>query len=129
MAIRIVRLGSSRHEDEGLRIGTVRRPPRGVPKAEFAAQNWYDVWFPNLAPSVETMKLGQEAVTSEQWKQFAKKYKSEMSSPEASHALELLAALSRSTDFAVGCYCEDETRCHRSVLRALLLEKGAEVVE
>jgi len=128
MTIRIVRLGSPRHEDEGIRIGTVRRPPRGVPKAEFATQNWYDVWFPNLAPTVETMKLGQEAATSAQWTKFAAKYKAEMSSPEATHSLELLAALSRSSNFSVGCYCEDEAHCHRSVLRALLIEKGAEVV-
>jgi len=128
MTIRIVRLGSPRHEDEGIRIGTVRRPPRGVPKAEFATQNWYDVWFPNLAPTVETMKLGQGAATSAQWTKFAAKYKAEMSSPEATHSLELLAALSRSSNFSVGCYCEDEAHCHRSVLRALLIEKGAEVV-
>ena len=128
MSIRIVRFGSPRFENEGVRIGTVRRPPRGVPKAEFATQNWYDVWFPNLAPSTETMKLGQEAATPAAWAKFAKKYKSEMSSPEASHALELLAALSQSSNFSVGCYCEDEAHCHRSVLRALLLEKGAKVV-
>jgi len=128
MSIRIVRFGSLRHENEGVRIGTVRRPPRGVPKAEFATQNWYDVWFPNLAPSTETMKLGQGAATPAAWAKFAKKYKSEMSTPEASHALELLAALSQSSNFSVGCYCEDEAHCHRSVLRALLLEKGAKVV-
>jgi len=128
MTIRIVRLGSPRHEDEGIRIGTVRRPPRGVPKAEFATQNWYDVWFPNLAPTVETVKLGQEGATPAQWTKFAAKYKAEMSSPEATHSLELLAALSRSSNFSVGCYCEDEAHCHRSVLRALLIEKGAEVV-
>jgi uncharacterized protein YeaO (DUF488 family) len=127
MAIRIVRLGSPRHADEGIRIGTVRRPPRGVPKAEFAAQNWYDVWFPNLAPAVETMKLGQAAATPAQWAKFASKYRSEMSSPEATHALELLAALSRGSHFSVGCYCEDASHCHRSVLRALLIEKGAHV--
>ena len=129
MAIRVVRLGSARSQGEGLRIGTVRRPPRGVPKAEFATQNWYDVWFPNLAPSIETMKLGQEAATPAAWAKFAKKYKSEMSSPEASHALELLAALSQSSNFSVGCYCEDEAHCHRSLLRALLLEKGAKIVD
>ena len=128
MSIRIVRLGSLRHENEGIRIGTVRRPPRGVPKTEFATQNWYDVWFPNLAPTVETMKLGQEAATPAQWAKFAAKYKSEMSSPEATHSLELLAALSRSSNFSVGCYCEDESHCHRSVLRALLIENGAEIV-
>jgi len=125
MAVRVVRLGSSRSEGEGTRIGTVRRPPRGVPKAEFAAGNWYDVWFPNLAPSVETMKLGQQAKTPAQWAAFARKYRAEMASPDNSHALEVLAALSHQTDFSVGCYCEDEARCHRSVLRELLAEKGA----
>lgn len=125
MAIRVVRLGSPRLEEEGTRIGTVRRPPRGVPKTEFAAQNWYDVWFPNLAPSVETMKLGQQAETPAQWAAFMKKYRSEMSSPEASHALALLATLSHSSNFSVGCYCENEEHCHRSALRALLAEKGA----
>jgi len=112
-------------EGEGTRIGTVRRPPRGVPKAEFAARNWYDVWFPNLAPSVETMKLGQQAKTPAQWAAFARKYRAEMASPDNSHALEVLAALSHQTNFSVGCYCEDEARCHRSVLRELLAEKGA----
>ena len=127
MTIRIVRLGSARTNDEGIRIGTVRRPPRGVPKAEFASQNWYDVWFPTLAPSVETMKLGQAAETPAQWATFITKYRAEMSKPEASHALELLARLSHSSNFSVGCYCETEAHCHRSALRALLLEKGAEV--
>ncbi|MCG2576701.1 DUF488 family protein [Dechloromonas sp. XY25] len=125
MAIRVVRLGSPRLEGEGTRIGTVRRPPRGVPKTEFAAQNWYDVWFPTLAPSPETMKLGQQAETPAQWAAFIKKYRSEMSSPEASHALALLATLSHSSDFSVGCYCENEAHCHRSALRTLLAEKGA----
>jgi uncharacterized protein YeaO (DUF488 family) len=129
MSIRVVRLGSPRHEDEGIRIGTVRRPPRGIPKAEFASQNWYDVWFPNLAPTVETMKLGLGAATPAQWAKFAAKYKVEMSSPEATHSLELLAALSRSSNFSVGCYCEDEAHCHRSVLRALLIEKGAKIAD
>jgi uncharacterized protein YeaO (DUF488 family) len=127
MAIRIVRLGKARSEDEGLRIGTVRRPPRGVPKSEFASQDWYDVWFPNLAPSVETMKLGQAATTPAQWATFAKKYRAEMSTPEASHILDLLAALSHHTDFSVGCYCENESHCHRSVLRMLLTERGAKL--
>ena len=127
MVVRVVRLGSPRIEDEGTRIGTVRRPPRGVPKAEFASRNWYDVWFPNLAPSVETMKLGQEAVTPAQWSAFAKKYRAEMSKPEAQHALELLAVLSRSSNFSVGCYCEHEEHCHRFVLRELLVEKGADL--
>lgn len=125
MPIRIVRLGTSRAEDEGTRIGTVRRPPRGVPKSEFASQNWYDVWFPNLAPSVETMKLGQEAKTPAQWAAFARKYRTEMATPDNSHALELLATLSRQSNFSVGCYCENEAHCHRSVLRELLAEKGA----
>ena len=125
MAIRVVRLGSARSPDEGLRIGTVRRPPRGVPKSEFASQNWYDVWFPVLAPSVETMKLGQTAETPAQWAAFVKKYRAEMSAPEARHVLVLLAALSHHTSFSVGCYCENEARCHRSALRALLAEQGA----
>lgn len=125
MGVRVVRLGSPRFEGEGTRIGTVRRPPRGVPKSRFAVQNWYDVWFPNLAPSVETMKLGQEAKTPAQWAAFARKYRAEMASPDNSHALELLATLSHQTSFSVGCYCEDEARCHRSVLRELLAEKGA----
>jgi uncharacterized protein YeaO (DUF488 family) len=125
MAVRVVRLGTPRIEGEGIRIGTVRRPPRGVPKSEFASQNWYDVWFPNLAPSVDTMKLGQQATTAEQWAVFVRKYRAEMASPEASHAIQLLAALSHRSDFSVGCYCEDEAHCHRSVLRDLLAEKGA----
>jgi uncharacterized protein YeaO (DUF488 family) len=127
MVVRIVRLGSPRAEGEGTRIGTVRRPPRGVPKAAFAAQNWYDVWFPNLAPSAETMKLGQEATTPVQWAAFIKKYRAEMTVPDADRSLDLLAALSRHSHFSVGCYCENEEHCHRSVLRALLVEKGASV--
>ena len=127
MSVRIVRLGSARHPDEGTRIGTVRRPPRGVPKAAFASQNWYDVWFPNLAPTAQTMKLGQAAQTPADWDKFAKKYKSEMATPEASHTLELLAALSQDSNFSVGCYCEDESRCHRSLLRGLLAAKGAKL--
>lgn len=125
MVVRVVRLGSARAADEGPRIGTVRRPPRGVPKANFASQNWYDVWFPNLAPSVETMKLGQEAKTSGQWAAFSRKYRAEMARPDNAHAIELLAALSHESNFSVGCYCEMEAHCHRSVLRALLQEKGA----
>lgn len=127
MAVRIVRLGSARLEHEGVRIGTVRRPPRGVPKTAYAEQNWYDVWYPNLAPSAETMKLGQAATTPEQWAQFARRYRSEMSSPEASHSLALLATLSHHSDFSVGCYCEDESHCHRSILRELLTAKGAQL--
>ena len=125
MPIRIVRLGSPRAKDEGTRIGTVRRPPRGVPKAEFASRDFYDVWFPNLAPSVETMKLGQAVETDADWTAFTRKYRAEMAAPEAQHALSLLATLSATADFSVGCYCEDEARCHRSVLRQLLAEKGA----
>ncbi|OIQ90786.1 hypothetical protein GALL_273270 [mine drainage metagenome] len=128
MAIRIVRLGSARSAGEGTRIGTVRRPPRGVPKSEFAAQDWYDVWFPNLAPSAETVKLAQQAATPAQWAAFIKRYRTEMATPEASHTLELLAALSHQSNFSLGCYCENEAHCHRSALRALLAEKGAEIV-
>jgi len=127
VAVRIVRLGSARVEGEGTRIGTVRRPPRGVPKAKFASQNWYDVWFPNLAPSVKTMKLGQEAKTPAQWAKFVKKYRAEMAIPENSHAIELLAALSHQSNFSVGCYCENEAHCHRSVLRELLATRGAKM--
>ena len=127
MSVRIVRLGSDRMRGEGLRIGTVRRPPRGVPKTEFGSQNWYDVWFPNLAPNLETMKLGLAAETPAQWNAFAKKYRSEMAAPERKHDLELLATLSRTTNFSVGCYCEEESHCHRSILRELLIGYGAEV--
>jgi uncharacterized protein YeaO (DUF488 family) len=128
MAIRIVKLGTERAKNEGTRIGTVRRPPRGVPKAEFARQNWYDVWYPNLAPSVETMKLGQEADTPAKWAAFIKRYRSEMAQPDAARTLDLLAALSHHADFSVGCYCEDESHCHRSVLRALLKERDARLI-
>ncbi len=127
MTVRIVRLGSPRVEGEGTRIGTVRRPPRGVPKAEFASQDWYDVWFPELAPSVETIKQGQGASTPEQWSAFVKKYRAELSTPERSRMLALLAALSHQGHFSVGCYCQDEAHCHRSVLRAILKELGAAV--
>lgn len=127
MAIRIVRLGSPRIRGEGLRIGTVRRPPRGVPKSQFATQNWYDVWFPMLAPSNQTVKFALGASTPAKWARFVKKYHAEMSMPDARHALALLAALSHQTNFSIGCYCEDESRCHRSVLRKLLKEHGAEV--
>ena len=128
MTVRIVRLGTQRPKDEGLRIGTVRRPPRGVPKAEFASQNWYDVWFPDLSPTPETMAIGQNAKTDRDWAAFAKRFRAEMSAAETSRALDLLAALSHQTNFSVGCYCADESRCHRSVLRALLAERGADVV-
>ncbi len=125
MAIRVVRLGTPRTKDEGTRIGTVRRPPRGVPKAKFASQNWYDVWFPNLAPSVETMKIALAAETPAEWARFAKKYRAEMATRENTHAIQLLAVLSRTCNFAVGCYCENEAHCHRSLLRELLAENGA----
>lgn len=127
MTVRIVRLGTPRTPGEGLRIGTVRRPPRGVPKAEFASRDFYDVWFPNLAPSVDTMKLAQQADTDAQWSAFARKYRHEMSTPENQHTLDLLAALSQRSAFSVGCYCENESRCHRSLLRGLLEERGAKV--
>ena len=125
MAVRIVRLGTPRVANEGLRLGTVRRPPRGVPRERFAADDWYDVWFPNLAPSVTTMKIGLAAKAPTQWNRFVRKYRSEMGQPHAQHDLELLARLSQSADFSVGCYCENENRCHRSILRQLLMERGA----
>jgi uncharacterized protein YeaO (DUF488 family) len=127
MVMRVVRLGSERSPGEGIRIGTVRRPPRGVPKSEFASRNWYDVWFPNLAPSVETMKMGLQAKSPAQWNAFARKYRAEMSMPDARRTIELLAVLSRHSNFSVGCYCEDEERCHRSILRTLLAGNGAKI--
>lgn len=127
MVVRVVRLGTSRSPGEGVRIGTVRRPPRGVPKTEFASRNFYDVWFPNLAPSLKTMKLAQAAKTPAQWAAFVRKYRAEMASPQSSHAIELLAALSHEVNFSVGCYCENEAHCHRSVLRELLADKGAKL--
>lgn len=126
--IRVVRLGSPRAPDEGTRIGTVRRPPRGVPRSEFAAQDWYDVWFPNLAPSAETVRQAQSAQTPADWAAFRKRYRAEMASPDARRTLELLAALSRQCNFSVGCYCEHEEHCHRAVLRELLRECGATMV-
>ena len=128
MAIRIVRLGSKRFPNEGLRIGTVRRPPRGVPKSKFSSGNWYDVWLPNLAPAAATVKLALAAENERQWAAFVKRYRREMASPKNIRVLDVLAALSQQTDFSVGCYCEDESRCHRSVLRRLLVERGAEVL-
>ena len=127
MVVRILRLGTPRVPGEGTRIGTVRRPPRGVPRERFASENWYDVWFPNLAPSVETMKLGQNAKSPHEWARFVKRYRHEMATPENARTIELLAALSQHTDFSVGCYCEDEAHCHRSVLRGLLAAKGAQL--
>ena len=127
MSVRVVRLGSPRAAGEGVRIGTVRRPPRGVPKTEFGKQNWYDVWFPNLAPTVETMKLGLQARDARGWAAFSRKYRAEMARPEAKHNLALLATLSHSADFSVGCYCDDERRCHRSILKQLLIDHGAKL--
>jgi len=127
MAARIVRLGSPRAPGEGLRIGTVRRPPRGVPRAQFAKQNWYDVWYPNLAPSAAAVRLALGAGTEKEWRAFIKTHRAEMATPENARTLELLAALSHQTNFAVGCYCESESRCHRSILRLLLEARGARV--
>ena len=127
MAIRIVQLGSPRETDEGLRVGTVRRPPRGVPKADYARKDYYDVWLPNLSPSPELMKEGKSAQDDRAWAFFRKKFRSEMSRPEPSRVLELLAALSHQTQLSVGCYFEDEKRCHRSILRELLEERGADL--
>src|SRR4051812_20585802 len=125
MAISIVRLGSQRARGEGLRLGTVRKPPRGVPKSRFVLDDWYDVWFPTLAPSVPTMKLGLTATTARERAQFGRKFLAEMKKPEARHALDLLAALSQRAHFSLGCYCKEEARCHRSLLRQLLAEHGA----
>jgi uncharacterized protein YeaO (DUF488 family) len=128
MAVRIVRLGSKRAPNEGLRIGTVRRPPRGVPKSRFSSGNWYDVWLPNLAPAPETVKLALGSESRRQWGAFVKRYHAEMATPENRRVLDLLAALSHGVNFSVGCYCEEESRCHRSVLRRLLLEREANVI-
>lgn len=133
MTLRIVRLGSRRTASEGVRLGTVRRPPRGVAKKDFARQDWYDVWFPVLAPSVATMKLGLASqaggkAADRKWAAFVRKYLAEMRAPASRQALDLLAALSRNANFSVGCYCENEARCHRSLLRGLLAERGATIV-
>jgi uncharacterized protein YeaO (DUF488 family) len=127
MSVRVVRLGTARQPDEGLRIGTVRRPPRGVLKSRYSSDDWFDVWFPNLAPSLQTMKQGHAATTEAQLRAYKKKYRAEMSLPEAARSISLLAALSHSADFSVGCYCEDEHRCHRTVLRGLLADAGAKL--
>lgn len=128
MSIRIVRLGRPRSRDEGLRIGTVRRPPRGVPKDQYASQDWYDVWLPNLAPSEELLKATRAEGDAFDMRGFGRRYRAEMKRPENSRLLDLLAALSHQTDFSVGCYCQQEDRCHRSILRQLLLERGARLV-
>jgi uncharacterized protein YeaO (DUF488 family) len=128
MAIRIVRLGSPRAANEGLRLGTVRRPPRGVPKAETASRDFYDVWLPDIAPSEPLLKHAQASLDDpKRWKSFVSRYRGEMKRPEARHLLDLLAELSHTTNFSVGCYCADENRCHRSVLRELLAERGAKI--
>ena len=127
MAITIVKLGSPRKAKEGLRIGTVRRPPRGVPKSEYAQRDFYDVWLPNLAPSQRLLKEAKTAHDKKSWATFERKFRSEMKAPDAGKILDLLAALSHRTDFSVGCYCNDERRCHRSILRQLLVERGADV--
>lgn len=127
MTIKVVRLGTPRAPDEGPRLGTVRRPPRGVPKNEFARRDFYDAWLPNLAPSAELVKFAQGARSERDWSVFKRRYRTEMAAPDNAHVLDALAALSRHANFAVGCYCEDETRCHRSALRELLREHGASV--
>ncbi len=126
MAVRIVQLGSTRAPGEGLRIGTVRRPPRGVKKENYAKENWYDVWLPEAAPSQQLVSAAQADSSPKQWEKFERAYRREMSEPPAQRLLALLAALSKQTDFSVGCYCEDENRCHRAILRQLLVEAGAQ---
>jgi uncharacterized protein YeaO (DUF488 family) len=128
MALRIIQLGTPRAAGEGLRIGTVRRPPRGVPKTEFASRNYYDVWLPEVAPSEQLVKTAQRATGAKGWNTFVKRYRGEMKRPEAARLLDLLTALSHQTNLSIGCYCEDENHCHRSVLRTLLAERGAELV-
>lgn len=127
MTVRVVQLGSSRKSGEGVRIGTVRRPPRGVAKERFSVEDWYDVWLPNLAPSTELVKSAQAATSQRDWQVFARKYRAEMSQPENARVLDVLAALSHAANFSVGCYCQDEAHCHRSVLRELLAERGAKL--
>ncbi len=127
MTVRVVKLGSPRTSGEGVRIGTVRRPPRGVPKERFSVENWYDVWLPNLAPSTDLIKLAQAATSPRDWQAFARKYRAEMSHPENARVLDVLTALSQTANFSVGCYCQDEAHCHRSVLRELLRERGAKL--
>jgi uncharacterized protein YeaO (DUF488 family) len=129
MALRIVRLGTPRAPGEILRLGTVRRPPRGVPKSEFAKRDFYDTWLPNIAPSAPLMAEGQAATTDKEWAAFKRKFHAEMKEPNASHVLDLLAAMSHHTSFSLGCYCEDENHCHRSVLRELLAQRGAKIAD
>ena len=128
MTLRIVRLGSPRHPDEGLRVGTVRRPPRGVAKDQYAALDFYDVWFPNLAPSEELLRWARgETLDERRWKTFARRYQAEMNTPENRRVLDLVAVLSQQANLSVGCYCADEARCHRSLLRELLAKRGARI--
>jgi uncharacterized protein YeaO (DUF488 family) len=126
MPVAVLRLGSPRGPKEGLRIGTVRRPPRGVPKTQFAKLNYYDVWLPILSPSAALVAFAQSSEDERSWKTFERKFRAEMNKPDAARILDMLAALSRQTNFAIGCYCEDEERCHRSILKGLLEERGAE---
>ena len=125
MTLRIVRLGEPRHAKEGIRIDTVRRPPRGVRKERYAPDDWFDIWYPDLAPSVKLMAQGQAAVMENEWKRFVRAFKAEMNVPTARRTLDLLAALSHDANFSIGCYCENEARCHRSILCELLRERGA----
>ena len=122
----MLKLGSPRKPNEGLRLGTVRRPPRGVPKTQFAKRDFYDVWLPNLAPSLELMQFALRSRDEKSWKTFERKFRTEMNKPESAKILDLLAALSHQTSFSLGCYCEDEKHCHRSILRSLLAARGAE---
>ena len=128
MAIRIVQLGSDREVDEGLRIGTVRRPPRGVPKTEYSSKNIYDVWFPNLSPSEELLKQYFPISEEKQWRSFQRRFLAEMKASSPTRDLDLLAALSHQTNFSIGCYCDDESRCHRSILRSLLEKRDADLI-
>ena len=127
MAIRIVQLGTARSRGEGLRLGTVRRPPRGVKKTDYASGNWFDVWLPNLAPSAALMRKTNVLKDRSGWKRFEQSFRAELARPDASHLLDALAALSHSADFAVGCYCDDEQHCHRSILRTELEKRGASI--
>ncbi len=125
MTLSVVRLGTTRGSDEGPRLGTVRRPPRGVPKSQFQSGNWYDVWLPNLAPSADLVAMALQADSDRQWQQFERRYRAEMNAPDVSRVIDTLALLSHTTNFAIGCYCENEARCHRSVLRKIFSERGA----
>ena len=127
MSISVVRLGSPRGPREGLRLGTVRRPPRGVPKSQIAKRDYYDVWLPNLSPTPDLVAMALHSTDDRSWKTFERKFRAEMKEPAAAHLLDLLAALSHQTNFAIGCYCENENRCHRSILKQLLKERGAEI--